>query len=159
MEERQEINAEWWAALLRAEDLDDYPAPELLSLLFDRRLRDEHLGELERQVIEVLATATSALANPKDWLHPFRPAVEFGGRRSSLPSDLDRDQSALLARLAPIIEEPSLVHVSPTSHGSMAIGRTSRSSTWPSTITARPRWLRACGSTQAKTLGSVPSSW
>ena len=108
MEERQEINAEWWAALLRAEDLDDYPAPELLSLLFDRRLRDEHLGELERQVIEVLATATSALANPKDWLHPFRPAVEFGGRRSSLPSDLDRDQSALLARLAPIIEEPSL---------------------------------------------------
>jgi hypothetical protein len=59
-------------------------------------------------VLEALAGATSATLKTGDWQHPFTPLMEFAGRRSILPSDLTDEQKALLARIAPLIEEPSV---------------------------------------------------
>jgi hypothetical protein len=49
-----------------------------------------------------------ATLNSGDWQQPFTPFMKFGGRRSILPSDLTDEQKTLVARIAPLIEQPSL---------------------------------------------------
>jgi hypothetical protein len=38
-------------------------------------------------VLEVSVAATSAMLNTGDWLHPFTPFMQIGGKRSILPAD------------------------------------------------------------------------
>jgi len=59
-------------------------------------------------VLQVLAMVSSAMLNPEDWLEPFTPAMQFGGKRTVVPADLDADQVALLARIAPLVERDDL---------------------------------------------------
>lgn len=79
--------------------------PEVASLELGRRAQDAPDGSLQQQVLRVLAQASSAMLEPDDWAEPFRPFAEWAdGNRSSLPSDLDPDQLALLAVLAPMLD-------------------------------------------------------
>lgn len=103
-----EIDPVWWAGAFEAGDLTEFASPDRLSFEFDRMLKESSLGGRQRKVIEVLAAVTSAMLNPRDWLHPFSPVMEFANGRSILPSDLDSEQLLLLARLAPLIEQTSL---------------------------------------------------
>jgi hypothetical protein len=105
--ETDEIDPAWWSEAFGAE-VQDYEPPERLSFAFQRLLEESNLGETQRQVLEVLAASTSAMLNTGDWLHPFTPFMQIGGKRSVLPSDLIDEQIALLARIARYIEQPSL---------------------------------------------------
>lgn len=106
--ESDEIDPEWWAGVFGSDDSEEFEAPERLSLEFQRMLEDRGLAGFQREVIDVLAAATSAMLKVGDWLNPFRPMMEFGDRRSVLPSDLTSEQIALLARVAPLIEQSAL---------------------------------------------------
>jgi len=54
-----------------------------------------------KNVLEVLALATSAMLKPDDWNEPFTPSITLrDGRRSVLPADLGDTQRALLMRIA-----------------------------------------------------------
>jgi hypothetical protein len=103
-----EIDPAWWSDAFGAAEVDEYEPPERLSFEFRRLLEEPNLGETQRQVLEVLAAATSAMLQTGDWLHPFTPMMEIGGARSVLPSDLTDQQTVLLARIAPLIKQPSL---------------------------------------------------
>lgn len=97
-----EIDPSWWAAASDSTtDPDDYQRPERIYLSLDASLKAPGLGDLQRRVLEVLALASSPMLVPDNWLDPYKPMMEFNGRRSPVPSDLDREQLALLARLAP----------------------------------------------------------
>lgn len=79
--------------------------PEVVSLELARRAQDAPDGSRQQQVLRVLCQASSAMLEPDDWAEPFRPFAEWAdGSRSSLPSDLDPDQLALLAVLAPMLD-------------------------------------------------------
>jgi hypothetical protein len=56
-------------------------------------------------VLRVLSVATSAMLRPNRWNEPFEPVATFGGRRSSLPSDLDANDLALLSRIAHLMDD------------------------------------------------------
>ncbi len=102
------IDPTWWACAFETEDHTEFESPLRLSVEFNRMLEEQGLSGLQRKVIEVLAAVTSPMLKPGDWLTPFTPAMQFGNRRSIVPSDLDPDQLAMLACLAPLIEQPSL---------------------------------------------------
>jgi hypothetical protein len=102
------IDPAWWSDALGAAELDDDEPPERLTFAFQRLLGKPDLGETQRQVLEVLAAATSAMLKTGDSLQPFTPFMQIGGKRSVLPSDLTDEQIGLLARIAPLIEQPSL---------------------------------------------------
>ncbi|MGY4769771.1 DUF7380 domain-containing protein (plasmid) [Kribbella sp. CWNU-51] len=101
-----EIDPAWWENIIGA--ARDLEQPEALATEFSARLRQNDLGELERQVIEALAVATAAMLQPDNWLEPFKPAIVWGDRRSALPSDLTPGQIATLATVAPMIQETTL---------------------------------------------------
>src|SRR5215216_3739748 len=105
--ETDEIDLAWWSDAFGAE-VHDYEPPERLFFALQRLLEESNLGETQRQVLKVLATATSAILNTGDWLQPFTPFMQIGGKRSVLPSDLTNDQIALLARIARHIQQPLL---------------------------------------------------
>jgi len=107
-ERDDEIDPQWWSAVYEARSTRAFELPERLSLGFSSVLQEPNLGDTHRQVVEALAAATSAMLAPGDWLQPFSPAMKFGDRRSALPSDLNASQIALLSRIAPRIEQPSL---------------------------------------------------
>lgn len=97
-----------WFDLQRTGGADEYEPAELLSgRLDDLAGRVEDDGP-QRQVLRALVVATSAMLNPDDWLHPFTPAIQVGGRRSPLPSDLAEDDIALLGWVAPLVANPDL---------------------------------------------------
>ncbi|GAA0597899.1 DUF4209 domain-containing protein [Kribbella sandramycini] len=101
-----EIDPAWWSQVL--DGIDPFEKPELLSLEFEGRLKQDGLGDRERQVVEALAVVTSAMLAPESWQEPFRPAIVWDGHRSPLPADLTPEQVALLRRIAPTIEHASL---------------------------------------------------
>ncbi|MDT0168901.1 DUF4209 domain-containing protein [Pseudarthrobacter sp. BRE9] len=104
-----EINPSWWEDVLTAASREDpYEPPELLSLHFERVAADSAVTGFQELVLTVLAKATSARLNAEDWLEPFTPAMQLGDRRTSVPADLDADQIALLARIAPLVERDDL---------------------------------------------------
>lgn len=51
---------------------------------------------------------SSAMLNAEDWLEPFTPAIQWGGKRTVVPADLGADQVALLTRIAPLVERDDL---------------------------------------------------
>lgn len=104
------IDPSWWEDVLAAAPLDDpYEPPELLSTHLERAAADPSVTGLHKLVLQVLAMASSAMLNPEDWLEPFTPAVQFGGKRTVVPADLDADQVALLACIAPLVERDDLL--------------------------------------------------
>ena len=75
--------------MLAAAPLDGpYELPELLSTHLDRAAADPAVIGLQWLVLQVLATVTSAMLNTDDWLEPFTPAMQFGGKRTLVPADL-----------------------------------------------------------------------
>jgi hypothetical protein len=92
------IDPSWWEDVLAAASLDDpYEPPELLSTHLERAAADPAVTGLHELVLQVLAMVSSAMLNAEDWLEPFTPAMQFGGKRTVVPADLDADQVALLA--------------------------------------------------------------
>lgn len=104
----ENIDPAWWGSALGAESRASYEAPEYMSLRFERRAKDTDLGGLERFVIETLAEATSAMLESGDLNEPFVPAVQCGGQRSVIPSDLSPEKHALLGKIAPLVDRPDL---------------------------------------------------
>lgn len=104
-----EIDPSWWEHALAAPSIDGpYELPELLSTHLQRASNDAKLGAFQKSVLQVLAMATSAMLDPEDWLEPFTPMMQIDGRRTIVPSDLDADQVALLARIAPQVTRDDL---------------------------------------------------
>lgn len=103
------IDPSWWEDVLAAASLDDpYEPPELLSTHLERAAADPSVTGLHELVLQVLTMVSSAMLNPEDWLEPFVPAMQFGDKRTVVPADLDGDQVALLARIAPLVERDDL---------------------------------------------------
>lgn len=102
------IDPSWWEDVLAAASLDPYDPPELLSTHLERAAADPAVTGLHELVLQVLAMVSSAMLNAEDWLEPFTPSMQFGGRRTVVPADLDADQVALLARIAPLVERADL---------------------------------------------------
>lgn len=99
-----EIDPSWWEAVLPAVTREDpYEPPELFSVHFDRAAADPAVTGVQKLVLQALARVSSAMLNTDDWLEPFTPAIQLGDRRTPVPADLDADQMALLARIAPLI--------------------------------------------------------
>ena len=103
------IDPSWWEDVLTAASLTDpYEPPELLSTHFERAAADPAVTGFRKLVLQVLAMASSAMLNADDWLEPFTPTMQFDGKRTVVPSDLDADQVALLARIAPLVTRDDL---------------------------------------------------
>lgn len=107
MEPPVDIDPSWWSEAF-GEEVAPYEPAELLSLRLRVLANADGLGELQRQVLDALALATSAMLRPGHWLEPFSPMAQFGDRRSPLPSDLTPEQIALLARIAPLVDRADL---------------------------------------------------
>lgn len=106
---RDPIDPSWWEDVLAAASLDDpYEPPELLSTHLARAADDPSVTGLHELVLQVLAMVSSAMLNADDWLEPFTPAMQFDGKRTVVPADMDAEQVALLARIAPLIERDDL---------------------------------------------------
>src|SRR5829696_5393323 len=112
--EEESIGPSWWASAMVDENgfSRGYDRPELLSLDLDR-LRAEAQAEagqdsLRTRVLDVLAKATSPMLVPDNWVAPYKPTWQLGNRRSVVPDDLSQLELELLARLVPLIEEPTL---------------------------------------------------
>ncbi|WP_156388266.1 MULTISPECIES: DUF4209 domain-containing protein [unclassified Rhodococcus (in: high G+C Gram-positive bacteria)] len=103
------IDPSWWENALAAASVNDrYEPPELLSTHLERAAADPSVTGLHELALQVLAMASSAMLNPEDWLEPFTPAMQFHGKRTVVPADLDADQMTLLARIAPLVEREDL---------------------------------------------------
>lgn len=103
------IDPSWWEDVLLAASLDQMCEPlELLSTHLERSAADSSVTGLHKRVLRVLAMVSSAMLNAEDWLEPFTPAVQYGDKRTVVPADLDADQVALLAEIAPLVERDDL---------------------------------------------------
>lgn len=105
--ETDDIDPSWWAPAYDGEGVEDYEPAELLSSRL-QELAKEASDEFQKMVLEVLTRVSSAMLNPDDWLAPFSPAIQFGDRRSPVPADLTKEQVALLARIAPLVDRGDL---------------------------------------------------
>ncbi|TDK25828.1 DUF4209 domain-containing protein [Arthrobacter crusticola] len=104
-----DIEPSWWEDVLTAASQNEpYEPPELLSVYLERAAADSAVTGLQKQVLQVLAMVSSAMLNADDWLEPFTPAMQVGGKRTAVPADLNADQVALLARIAPLVERDDL---------------------------------------------------
>jgi hypothetical protein len=94
-----EIDPSWWRDTVNTES-------QLLSIsrLILEAARDA-TGKPSEPVLRVLSDATSAMLRPNRWNEPFEPFATLGGRRSSLPSDLDANDLALLSRIAHLMDD------------------------------------------------------
>lgn len=103
------IDPSWWEDVLATASLDStYEPPELMSTYLEQAAADSSVTGLHELVLRVLAMASSAMLDPVNWLEPFTPMIQFGGKRSVVPEDLDAGQIALLARIAPLIDRDDL---------------------------------------------------
>ena len=94
-----EIDPSWWRDVVNADS-------RMLSIsrLILEAERDA-TGKPSEPVLRVLSVATSAMLRPNRWNEPFEPVATLGGRRSSLPSDLDANELALLSRIAHLMDD------------------------------------------------------
>ena len=94
-----EIDPSWWRDAVNADS-------RMLSIsrLILEAARDA-TDKPSEPVLRVLSVATSAMLRPNRWNEPFEPAATLGGRRSSLPSDLDANDLALLSRIAHLMDD------------------------------------------------------
>lgn len=133
------IDPSWWEDVLAGSVDGPYEPPELLSAHLERAAADPSVTGLHELVLQVLSMASQAMLNPDDWLEPFTPAMQLGGKRTVVPADLDTDQVALLARIAPLVERDDLRARVADVAGSTRTGRTSQYWTEPSTPTGPHR--------------------
>ncbi|MFE2656437.1 DUF4209 domain-containing protein [Brevibacterium sp. NPDC059310] len=106
---RDAIDPSWWEDVLAVGSHDDpYEPPEMLSMYLQQAAADPSVTGLHELVLEVLAMVSSAMLNAENWLEPFTPVMQFGGKRTVVPADLDADQVALLARIAPLVKRDDL---------------------------------------------------
>lgn len=106
--ERDDIDPGWWSAAFEDLSAGEYEPPEMLFYRITPLAEQAGIGEFQKMVLEVLARASSAMLKPDDWSEPFSPAMEFGGRRSVIPADLTKEEVAVVARLAPLVDRPEL---------------------------------------------------
>jgi hypothetical protein len=99
-----QIDPAWWTSTFD-QSAAEFEQPEALAHGFESASRQLGIDPLRRQVLEALAIATSAMLDPDNWQEPFKPAMQFDGRRSALPADLTPDQLGLLARIAALITQ------------------------------------------------------
>lgn len=84
------IDPTWWEDVLAAAALDDpYEPPELLSVHLERAAADPAVTGFHELVLQVLAMVSSSMLNAEDWLEPFTPAMQIGGKRTVVPADFD----------------------------------------------------------------------
>lgn len=102
------IDPAWWDAALPDVVHGEYVAPELLFTHLRRAAENVSVAGLEKLVLDVLAGTSSATLTAEDWLEPFAPAMQLSGRRTVVPADLDEEQVALLARIAPLMTRDDL---------------------------------------------------
>ncbi|OZD24266.1 DUF4209 domain-containing protein [Rhodococcus sp. 06-156-3C] len=102
------IDPSWWEDVLESVSADSYELPELLSPDLANAAKDPAVTGFKELVLQVLATASSAMLNSNDWSEPYTPAMQLGGRRTPLPSDLEASHVALLARIVPLVKHDSL---------------------------------------------------
>ncbi|MGC0141820.1 DUF4209 domain-containing protein [Pseudactinotalea sp. Z1732] len=101
-------DASWWEAVSQSEDVAVFEAAEVLHCLLadlaQRAHESEGSSSVRSRTLTAMARATSAMLNPDSWDEPFSPAMESGGSRTVVPSDLDAAELTLLAQALPIIE-------------------------------------------------------
>lgn len=107
MTEIRDLDPQWWASAF-GEEPEPYPAPETLSRALCRLAAVEGISDLQRDVLDALATCTSAMLSRENWLASFIPAIVLHDRRTAVSADLEPAQVELLARMAHLIEQPSL---------------------------------------------------
>ena len=95
------IDPSWWRTCKAASPDDPASRQSCCQRISRRAAADPAVTGLHELVPQVLAMVSSAMLNAEDWLEPFTPAMQFGGKRTVVPADLDADQVALLARIAP----------------------------------------------------------
>ncbi|WP_156365776.1 DUF4209 domain-containing protein [Nocardiopsis sp. NRRL B-16309] len=101
----EEIDRSWLAGIINAVKDTDVV---LMSSRFESIAKETESADPKRAILEVLAMVTSPMLVPENWVEPYEPAIQFGGSRTPIPTDLTPDQIALLARLAPLIEHTGL---------------------------------------------------
>jgi hypothetical protein len=106
------VDTSWWAEVTDSADAEDLePAESLHEAL--RKLAvaaGEEFGtdSLRARTLTAMARATSAMLNPDSRDDPFAPAIQWSGRRTVIPSDLDDDELGLLADALPLVEQAVL---------------------------------------------------
>lgn len=96
-----EIDPSWWRDVVNTDTDGRMLSIALLILEGARNATEQPSGP----VLHVLSVATWATLRPGRWNEPFEPVSTLGGRRSSLPSDLDKDELALLGRIAHLMDD------------------------------------------------------
>ena len=96
-----EIDPSWWRDVVNA---DSNGRTLSISRLILEAARDA-TDKPSEPVLRALSVATSAMLRPNRWNEPFEPVATLGGRRSSLPSDLDANDLALLSRIARLMDD------------------------------------------------------
>lgn len=107
--ENNQIDPSWWEDVLASATLAAYEAPEMMSLHLQQAAQTDGVGSFQQDVLEVLAKVASAMLNPDDWLAPFTPTMQFDGKRSIIPADLDKEELRLLTRIAPLLSRDDLL--------------------------------------------------
>jgi len=104
MEDDEEIDPHWWADAVD----DGAHSTSDFSVVLRGMLDDLNLTPLRRRVLEALADVTSAQLREREWLEPFAPMWSLSQQRSVLPSDMSKEQIALLAVLVEHISHAAL---------------------------------------------------
>ncbi|MEH3075836.1 MAG: DUF4209 domain-containing protein [Quadrisphaera sp.] len=102
------IDPAWWSAAFVDAEAGETEEPELISDKLFALAGQAPEDSLQRETLTVLARATSAMLEPEDWDSPFSPAMQYDGRRTAVPDDLDASETTLLGQLAPLISQSPL---------------------------------------------------
>ena len=85
---------------------DSWALSERLSIA--AKAADEEGRTKVGGVLHLLARVTSMMLTPEDKTTPFQPWAQFGGRRSSIPTDFTDDDVTLFASVVATVEHPQL---------------------------------------------------
>lgn len=102
------VDASWWEEVTLSSDAAEFEPAEVLhdslQALAEAAELEEGASSLRTRTLRVMARATSAMLDPDSWDEPFTPAVEWSGKRTVIPSDLEQSELTLLADVLPLVE-------------------------------------------------------
>jgi hypothetical protein len=101
------VHSSWWVEVTDSADAKNYEPAELLhETLRTLAAAAEKFGieSLRARTLTAMARATSAMLDPDSRDDPFAPAMQWSGRRTVIPSDLDDDDLGLLADALPYVK-------------------------------------------------------